>query len=176
MTEGTSTFNGLGVPLLGESEIAQQTAATDILTITGASSQAGDFLVMQDASGNELFVVTAAPAVNLAINSTTATNYGIKLTLGASAVAAAVIEYDAGITATCTSFLQVNGSKAPSYLLSVGASAAGIGGASDNGLFESATRFISAPDTVLTYGAVKMLAGSKCYYLLAIPDTGMANT
>jgi hypothetical protein len=43
---------------MGESEIVGQTAATDILTITGASSQSGDHLVIREtAAGDELLVV-----------------------------------------------------------------------------------------------------------------------
>lgn len=57
MTVGTCTFQGLAVPMNGESEIKQQTAATDILTITGAGSQSGDFLVCRIAAGTEKFVV-----------------------------------------------------------------------------------------------------------------------
>ena len=173
MAEGTKTYNGLGVPLFGESEIEQQTAATDILTLTGATSQSGDFLVLQDVSGNELFVVGSNGQISLAVNGTASTNFGIKLTLGASAVAAAVVEYDSGVGGVTTAFLQVNGSLAPAYLLSVGATAAGIGAATDNGLFEASVKFLSAPSTAITYGGVKMLAGSKAYYVLAIPDTSV---
>lgn len=54
MPEGTRSYKGLAVPLYGESEIQQETAATDILTITGASGMSGDFLVLQDSSGTEV--------------------------------------------------------------------------------------------------------------------------
>lgn len=54
MATGTNTFESLAVPLLGESEIEQQTAATDILTITGAGSQTGDFVVLRNSSETEL--------------------------------------------------------------------------------------------------------------------------
>lgn len=57
MAEGNKTYKGLAVPLNGESEIKQTTAAADILTLTGATSQAGDFLVAQNSSGTEKFVV-----------------------------------------------------------------------------------------------------------------------
>ena len=51
MTEGIDTFLNQGVPLKGESEIKQQKAAYDILTITGAVGQTGDFLVLQNSAG-----------------------------------------------------------------------------------------------------------------------------
>ena len=58
MAAGTDNWGG-ALPLLGESTIEQTTAATDILTINGAASQAGDFLVMTDSDDNEEFVVAA---------------------------------------------------------------------------------------------------------------------
>ena len=57
MTTGTNTYEGLAVPLLGESELVQGTLGTDVLTITGAASQTGDFLVLRDSSSSEKFVV-----------------------------------------------------------------------------------------------------------------------
>lgn len=60
MTVGTSSFKGLAVPLKGESKIKQLTAATDILTIEGASAQTGDFLVLRDSSEAEKFVVNSS--------------------------------------------------------------------------------------------------------------------
>jgi len=44
MAEGNSTYKGLAVPLHGESEIFQTTAATDILTLTAITGASGDFL------------------------------------------------------------------------------------------------------------------------------------
>lgn len=57
MAEGNKTFEGLAVPLYGESEIQGQTAANDILTLTGASGHTGDFLVCQNSTGSELAVI-----------------------------------------------------------------------------------------------------------------------
>jgi hypothetical protein len=59
MATGTSTYMGLAMPLNGESQITGQTAATDILTITGASSQSGDYLVIENSAGTELFVINS---------------------------------------------------------------------------------------------------------------------
>ena len=193
MTEGTSTFMGLAPALLGESEIIQQTAATDILSITGAASQSGDFIVAQNSTGTELFVVSssglvtakglnlsgvstfaAGTVIDLTISSTVSTNYGISFTLGASAVADALFKYTAGITGATTSVFQVSSSNGPSYLLSVGTSAgAGVGAAVNNGFFDASLVLNSAPSTAIAYAGVKMLAGSKAFYLLAIPDTGI---
>lgn len=60
MAEGTKTYKGLAVPLYGESEIKQNVAATDILTLTAVTGASGDFLVCQTAGGGEVFVIGAA--------------------------------------------------------------------------------------------------------------------
>ncbi|KKK54417.1 hypothetical protein LCGC14_3084970, partial [marine sediment metagenome] len=45
MAEGTKTYEGLAVPLFGESEIKQQDITKDILTLTSYASNTSDFLV-----------------------------------------------------------------------------------------------------------------------------------
>ena len=57
MTAGKDAFKGLAVPLFGDFEIKQKTAATDIVTLTGASGQTGDFIVAQIDGGTEVFSV-----------------------------------------------------------------------------------------------------------------------
>ena len=59
MATGSDTFEGLAVPLHGDSQITQRTAATDILTIQGAASQTGDFLVGRNSSETEKFSITS---------------------------------------------------------------------------------------------------------------------
>ena len=66
MAEGKDTYNGLAVPLFGDFEIKQRTAATDVMTITGATSQSGDFIVCQIAAGTEVFVVDVSGNVTAA--------------------------------------------------------------------------------------------------------------
>lgn len=190
MAEGTKTFMGLSVPLFGESEIQQQTAATDLLTLTGAGSMSGDFLVLQNSTGAELFVISNSGAITagtmaltdqhlgFTISSTTSTNYGISFALGASAVCDALIKYTAGITGATTSVFQVSSSNGPTYLLSIASSAgAGVGAAQSNGFFTAPNfYYVSAPTTSIPMGAIKILAGSKAYYIPVIPDTGMASS
>lgn len=65
MATGDSTWEGLGLPRLGEYQQEQQTAANDMVTLTGASSQSGDFLVCENSSGTEKFVVESNARVNL---------------------------------------------------------------------------------------------------------------
>ena len=59
MAEGTSSYKGLAVPLSGESEIKQITAATDIITLTAITAATGDFLVCQTAGGGEVAYIDA---------------------------------------------------------------------------------------------------------------------
>ena len=214
MAEGTSTFMGLAPALLGESEIKQQTAATDIVTITGAASQTGDYIVAQNSTGTEHFVVSSsglvtATGVSLSgvaaftgavtmsgVSSTTSAGLTVSVTstgaiaeygtmpnaivvaASSKSVLHSIIQYQSGAgseVGTCDTFFSVVGSKAPSYLLSVGATKAGIGAAVSNGFF-TATNFyyVSAPSTAIPMGAIKILAGSKAFYIPCIPDTGMA--
>jgi hypothetical protein len=59
MATGSSSYKGLAVPLAGESQIKQLTAANDILTLTAITAATGDFLVCETAGGGELIVVDA---------------------------------------------------------------------------------------------------------------------
>ncbi len=80
MAEGSNTYKGLAVPLWGESEIVQQTAANDILTLTAVTGATGDFLVAQTAGGGEVFVLGAAGEATFASTVTLTNN---RLVLGA---------------------------------------------------------------------------------------------
>ena len=66
MAEGTSTFEGLSLPRLGEYEQVQQDPTLDMVTLTGSTGQTGDFIVCQDSSLSEVFVVDASG--NLAVS------------------------------------------------------------------------------------------------------------
>jgi len=60
MATGNSTYKGLAVPLWGESQIHQVTAANDMITLTAVTAATGDFLVCETAGGGELVVVDAS--------------------------------------------------------------------------------------------------------------------
>ena len=72
MAAGTKTFLGLAVPLYGEATITQETAATDILTVKGATAQTGDYLVCADVDGNEDFVVGSTGMIGTMVLGTVA--------------------------------------------------------------------------------------------------------
>lgn len=56
MATGTSTYKGLAVPLNGEFECKQDTAATDFVTLTGDSSISGNFLVLRAGTTNKVVI------------------------------------------------------------------------------------------------------------------------
>jgi len=162
MTAGTISFMGKALPITGNATMTGETAATDVLNVTGLATQTGAYF---NATVSSTAAITAGDTDQNAFN----------VTVGAFALNGAYAVTGQS-TGTVQAFCIVHGSKAPSYFISVGATTAGVGAATDNGFFEAATRFLSAPSTAITYGAVKILAGSKVYYLPAVPDTGMADT
>lgn len=62
MTVGDRTYKGLAVPLFGESELKQDTAATDFVTLTGDSSITGDFLVCRAGETEKFWINSAGKA------------------------------------------------------------------------------------------------------------------
>ena len=86
MAEGTDTYLSIAVPRLPANgfEIIQQTASssTDIMTLTAASSGTGDFIVCQNSTGTECFVINSAGRLTLTqTNSGTSALEGIGLTV-----------------------------------------------------------------------------------------------
>lgn len=72
MATGSNTYEGLAVPLLGESEIVQQTAANDILTIRQASASSGDALVIRNSASNNQFGVNSLGQIRTMVLATVA--------------------------------------------------------------------------------------------------------
>lgn len=136
------TWEGLGLPRLGEYEQEQKTAANDMVTLTGVADQTGSFVVVS---------------------------------VGASGTAPAVVAYESDVGGTTTNFLQASGSLAPSYLFSVGATAAGIGASADNGFMAATTLQITTGiASAQEWAYAKVLAGSAVFHILLMPATGMA--
>lgn len=77
MAVGSDGYQGLAVPLFGESEIVQQNSGNDILTITRSSGNTDDFLVMRDSGGQEYFVVYSNGRLALPNFATTAPTTGL---------------------------------------------------------------------------------------------------
>lgn len=66
MTVGSTQYKGMAVPLRGECDITQITAATDFITLTGAASISGDFLVCRGSTGTEYAYITSAGKAHFA--------------------------------------------------------------------------------------------------------------
>jgi hypothetical protein len=94
MAEGTKTFMGLAVPLNGECEITQITAATDILTLTGNGSMSGDFIVAQTSAGTEKFVVDYTGKITAAGGVAISTGKFLNLPVATTAITTGLVKGD----------------------------------------------------------------------------------
>jgi len=192
MAEGTKTYDGLAVPLLGESEIQQQTAATDVLTITGAASMSGDYVVLQDSDGNEEIVFrglssSANNAIHISVRSTgavaaTAAENDNAILVQASSKSAinCVLFYDSvgAITSaqvnSATAFLGTAGTTAPTYFLTMGGTGAPSQGAATTQKMLTVGLTSNTAATKAAWAGLKCLFGSKAYYIMCIPDTNLS--
>ena len=184
MAEGNETWEGGAVPLFGESEIQAQTAANDILTLTGATSQSGDYLVIQNSTGAELFVFQGMGSSGnngllIQASATGAVAAGAEvgnavLVKGSSKSifnAAFAFQNDDSAVGTVNSLLAVHGSKAPTYFLSIGGTVGGIGAETANGFHVLSVRMnstLAVPDTGTIYEGLLCQSGSKTMYLLGV--------
>jgi hypothetical protein len=184
MTAGTDSFMGKAMPILGNVTLTSETAATDILTITPASSQTGNAVAL---SVN----TSTANAIKISWTSTGA----IAATAGANAnailvspssksVMNCVVMYDGIASAgapvnTCVAFLGVNGSvytNGPGYLLAVAGSLGtmGTGVHFTNNPVVVGLTMTADPTSDSVYAGIKCLFGSKAYYILAVPDSSLS--
>ena len=159
MAEGTTTYDGLAVPLSGESEITQTTLGTDILTLTGVASQTGDFLVCQNSAGTEVFVVDVNGALTVG-SSVTGTQQ--TLTISATTMVAGlnvVVSSTGALAALGTAEVAVTGvTVSPSSKAIMNAAFAYAGGSTATG------------NTAISMLAC-MGANSLPSYFLAVPTT-----
>lgn len=63
MATGTSGYAGLAMGLFGEHQITQVAIANDILTITSATSNTSDYLVLEDVDGSEQLYINYLGAI-----------------------------------------------------------------------------------------------------------------
>lgn len=75
MATGTDSFLGKAMPIVGNVTLTSETAGDDVFTITGASSQAGDFFVAETSAGTERFWVNADGCIYSRGATVTATAY-----------------------------------------------------------------------------------------------------
>ncbi len=138
MAAGTNTYDGLAVPLLGESEIVQQTAANDILTIRQASASSGSPLVVRNSSSTNVFGLNSLGAIRTMVLSTIAL-----ASLASNASASATLT--GATTADVITFFPT------------------AGFATGNGIFVGA---ILSADKVTLYSAGGSVASQTANYLL----------
>lgn len=204
MAEGTKSYDGLAVPLFGESEIKQSTAATDILTITGAASQAGDFLVCQNSTGGENLVVSSSGLISSVAGMTTTLSssdspagFTVLLTSTGAVAVGAIADNAFLVTASSKSnanaayaylnraasgddvgvtnyLLACLGSKAPDYLLGVGATSVGQGGATTNGFVEAPLFLTAAVATTTPMVGLRVKFGDSVFYVMCIAQCGLS--
>ena len=189
MATGTNTYDGMADPLFGESEIKQQTAATDLFTLTGASSMTGDYVVMRTSAGVEEIVfngVSSSGSVGITVNVTSTgaialgaqTNaVGVLVSASSKANMTAAFAYSVSSTAVhvgaCNHLLMSNGSKAPTYFLGVSASVGpGIGAIAANGFLDNSL-LINTFTCDHPFIGLKCMAGSVAFYLLGAQSTGI---
>jgi hypothetical protein len=91
MTAGTSTYMGLAVPLYGECDIKAQSTTLDVLSISGASSGTGDYIVAKSYAGTEAFVVQDGG--NIVMTQTAAADIGLKMVQYSTPTADAITVY-----------------------------------------------------------------------------------
>lgn len=203
MTAGTDTYFGLAAPLYGEFEVKATAGdeAIDIVTITSSTGTlTGDYFVARtgalsevaylNAGGNWVVSVGSTLAVGGVVVNITSTGAlaagaenvnGVVVVASTKSVLNDVFSYHGSATGTAQSLLGVTSTHAPTYFLRVAASGGagdyGVGAALANGFFTPPNFFyVSAPTTSIPMGAIKILAGSKAYYIPIIPDTGMASS
>jgi len=103
MATGSSTYEGLGMGLYGEYQLTAETAANDILTITGASGQTGDMLVLETSAGTELMFVEITGQTRLNITSTGAADNGLDVRMsGAGSTFQAAGNFQLDLTSAVT--------------------------------------------------------------------------
>lgn len=93
MAQGANTYDGLAVPVYGNAIMAGSTAADTVLTLQGAGSQSGRYLVIQTSAAVEKFAIGA-------------TNFTHKFVMGT--VALASLATDAAVASVALTGLTTN--------------------------------------------------------------------
>ena len=188
MAKGKGTFMGLAVPLSGEAEMIATTAANDILTLTGASSQTGAYLAGVTSAGVEEIVLAGVSSssveagIKVSVTSTGAIAAGALLVNGflvapsskANMNAAFAYQSNASAVGTTNYLLGCHGSKSPTYLLGVGATAVGVGDAVDNGFVDAGLFLTAALATTTPMVGLKVQFGDSVFYVMCVAQCGLS--
>lgn len=171
MAEGNKTYEGLAAPLFGEYEQTQQTAATDMVTLTGAASQTGDFVVCQTSAGTENFVVSSSGLVT----TVTGVTVGTKLTVSGSVTGTQQTLTVSATTMVAGLNVVVSSTGALAALGTAEANVTGVTVSPDSKAIMNAAFAYAGGSTATGNTAISMLAcmgaNSLPSYFLAVPTT-----
>lgn len=168
------TFMGIGVPLFSDSGAEIMSVASDgTVTFLTAVSLAQS-VSSTTTDGGMVITVTSTGA--LAAGATLVN--GVVVAGTTKSVINDVFAYHGEAGSSALGLLGVTSTQAPTYFLrldaSGGAADHGVGAALNNGFFTATYYYVSAPTTAIPMAAIKIMAGSKAYYIPCIADTGMA--
>ena len=189
-TLDTLTVTGASSSAAGVGLVVQNSTGTEYLTVSSSGqvtfSQALVFSgSVSHSAGFAGSLSSTTQVAGLIINVTstgaiaeTGTNVnGIVVSANSKSVLNSVIQYSAGAegtVSTAVSFLAVSGTKAPTYFLKVGNSTFGLGASAHNGFWDTSLSFGTFPTSAVAVAGIKMLAGTKAYYIIAYPDTALS--
>ena len=201
MAEGISTYHGLAAPLSGEYEQTQIDPTKDMVTLTIGATSTSDYIVMQNSTGTEHVVVSSSglittqggfqktlsssgqgPGFEVKLTSTGAIAAGAVLgnaflvsTSSKSAINAAyAYQNDASAVGVTNFLLACHGSKSPDYFLGIGATAVGVGAATDNGFVNAGIFLTSALATTVAMVGLKVQFGDSVFYIMCVTETAMS--
>lgn len=181
MATGTDSFMGKAMPILGNTTLTGETVGDVILTVTAPTAQTADIMVLGDLNSSASNALKIKLSSTGAIAATAALNANAILVQGSSKSAInCLLMYDSvgasgsATVSTATAFLGSNGTKAPTYLMTVGGTAAPSQGAATSNGFLTVGLTANTAATKAAWAGLKCLFGSKAYYVLAIPDTNLS--
>ena len=169
MTEGLSTYDGLAVPLSGESEIKATKAAFDILTLTGASSHTGDYYVGQTSSGVEEVVIRGLSSSN--------NSAGYQLNVTSTGAIAAGSTLANGFLVSGSSKANMHAAfayKNDATAVGVTASTVDVGTATSNGFVVAPLFLTAAVATTTPMVGLKVKFGDSIFYVMCIAQCGLS--
>ena len=180
------TLTGSTGTQTGDFLVAQSGAGTEVFVVSasGAITSAAGLSLSGVSPFTAVLSSTAANVFNVTVTSTgaiaagTHTNSVLHVQASSKSVLNSIITYvstcTGGEVGTCNAFFTVQGSKAPSYLFSVGGSAAGVGNAADNGFVDAGTYLAAAVATTVATCTIRILLGDSPWYIPAWPSTAFA--
>lgn len=191
-----STFQGLAVPIYSDTgieliavsstggiEFKEYVTSSGGLTVSGGLALSGS-LSATAGMASAVSSTLQAGGMTISITSTGAlaagatTVNGLVVAASSKATVNSVIMYDtvgggSASVSTAISYLAVNGTKAPSYFLSIGGSAFGINAGESNGFFSITHRLTSSASlsTITSFATIAVMSGSYVYYIPCYPNT-----